>query len=306
MSRPRHLASTHLAIAFAGFAAASHAQSACLDQQYLGGRTNGLEITANQPVVQTLTCSRAGELRRIDLDVRHHVAGVTAPLDITVLATDANGVPTNQVLATAQVSASDIPFGAAPYVPVRFAQPATVASGQVIGIELSVTAARAYAWWGDAPGGYAAGATFLRRTTGPLSFDLGFRTYVGASGQQSNYGTGHPGTGGVPGLSALTLPQIGMPLDLRVGNSAGAPTPGVLLLGTARANSPTPFGGTLLVQFVVQLGLTLPSSGLVVPFAMPDLPSLCNTPLTLQAAIADPGASHGIAFTPGLELVIGA
>jgi hypothetical protein len=178
----------------------------------------------------------------------------------------------------------------------------------VIGIELSVptTIARAYAWSGDAPGSYAAGTTFLRRTTGPLSYDMGFRTLVGAPAFQVNYGNGHAGTGGVPSLSGSSVPRLGTTVDVLVGNTTTSTLPAVLLLGTARASVPTPFGGTLLVQILAQLPLAVPAGGLPVPFAIPDHSSLCGSTVTLQAALADPGASHGIAFTRGLEFGLGA
>ena len=281
-------------------------QGSCLDQQYLSGRTNGLEITGNQSATQTATCGRAGALLRVDLDIRHWVSGVTTALTVNILATDNNGVPTNQVLASEQVAATDIPTSAYAYVPVRFAQPVTVAVGQVIGIELSVpaTVTRAYAWSGDAPGGYAAGTTFLRRTTGPLSFDMGFLTLVGAPATSQNYGNGHAGGSGVPTLTTSALPRLGTSPDLRVGNSAGTTTAGVLVVGTARANLPTPVGGTLLVQPLAQVALGLPAGGIALPLAIPNVPSLCGTTLDLQAAMADAAASQGVAFTPGLELVV--
>lgn len=303
-----HLARRLLAVTATAFLAATSTAQSCLDQQYTSGRTNGLEITGNQSAVQTLTCARAGMLLRVDLDIRHWVSGVTTPLDVNILATDTSGVPTNQVLASAQLAPSEIPIGAFALVAVRFTQPTMVFGNQVIGIELSVpsTVARAYAWSGDAPGGYAAGTTFVRRTTGPLSFDLGFRTLVGAPAFQVNYGAGHPGTGGVPSLGALAAPRLGTTIEVLVGNSTAGTIPALLMIGTARASVPTPFGGTLLVQLAAQLPLTLTAAGARVPLLIPDLPSLCGATFTLQAVMADPGASQGIAFTPGLELGLGA
>lgn len=290
----------------AGHARPISAQSSCLDQEYRTGQTNGLEITGSQSAVQTVTCGRAGMLLRVDVDIRHWVSGVTAPLTVNVLATDANGVPTNQVLASEQLAPTDIPVSAYAMVPVRFAQPTMVVVGQVVGIELSVptTVARAYAWSGDAPGNYGGGTTWLRRTTGPLSFDMGFRTFVGAPAFAVGYGNGHAGANGVPPLTASAPPRLGTSLDLVIGNSAISSTAGVLVLGTSRASVPTPFGGTLLVQPLAQLALTVPAIGATVPLRIPDLPSLCGTTLDIQAALADAGASHGVAFTPGLELGI--
>lgn len=280
----------------------------CRDQENITQRANGLEITGAQPSVQTFTCGVAGQLLRVDVDVRHHVSGVTTPLTVNILATDANGVPTNQVLATAQLQPGEIPTGSYAFVPVRFGQPVAVAPGLVLGLELMVptTVARAYAWTGDAPGLYAAGTTYIRRTVGPLSFDMGFRTFVGSPAAAVGYGIGHPGTTGVPGLAASAPPRLGTTTDLQIGNSAVVPTAGALLVGTLRANVPTPFGGLLQVQILATLPLAVPVSGAIVPIAVPDLPSLCGGSITFQAVLADPGASHGIAFTPGLELLPGA
>lgn len=284
------------------------AAQGCRDQENVTQRANGLEITGAQPSVQTFTCGLAGQLLRVDVDVRHHVSGVTTPLTVNILATDANGVPTNQVLATAQLQPSEIPTGSYAFVPVRFAPPVPVAPGLVLGLELMVptTVARAYAWTGDAPGFYAAGTTYIRRTVGPLSFDMGFRTWVGNPAAAVRYGTGYAGTGGIPGLTASAPPRLGTTIDLQIGNSAATPTAGALLVGTLRANQPTPFGGFLLVQIVATVTVPLPFGGALLPIAVPDLPSLCGSSLTFQAVLADPGATYGIAFTPGLELLPGA
>jgi hypothetical protein len=282
---------------------AATAQS-CIDQEYVTQRANGLEITGNQSVVQTFTCSRAGLLLRVDLEVRHWIVVATAPLTVNVLATDASGVPTNQVLLTAQLQPNEIPTGAYAWIPVRFTAPLVVIPNRVLGLELSVPAAtvRAYAWSGDAPGGYPGGTTFVRRTTGPLSYDMGFRTYVGAGATQTGYGIGHAGSSGVPALQASALPRLGTDVDLALGNSAGVPTQGVLLFGVSRASLPTPYGGTLLVNPLLALPLPVPLGGARFPLAIPDDPSLCGLTLAIQGLVADAGASHGIAFSAGLEL----
>ncbi len=295
-------------IVVAFLALAPLAAQGCRDQENVTQRANGLEVTGAQPSVQTFTCGQSGLLLRVDVDVRHWVSGVTAPLTVNILATDASGVPTNQVLATEQLQPGEIPTNSYAFVPVRLTQPVAVFPSLVLGLELTVpaTTTRAYAWSGDAPGLYAAGTTFIRRTVGPLSFDMGFRTFVGTPAAAGGYGTGHAGTGGVPALAASAPPRLGTTLDLQVGNSLGAPTAGALMVGTLRANLPTPFGGALLVQVLATIALPVPSAGALVPLAVPDLPSLCGSTVTFQAVLADPGASHGIAFTPGLELLPGA
>lgn len=284
------------------------AAQGCRDQENVTQRVNGLDVTGSQPVTQTFTCGKAGQLLRVDVDVRQNAFGVTTPLTVNILATDASGVPTNQVLATAHVQPSEISTGSYAFVPVRLTQPVAVFPGLVLGLELAVpsTIPRAYAWSGDAPGNYAAGATYIRRTFSWLSLDMGFRTSVGAPAAAVQYGAGHPGTLGVPDLLASAPPRLGTSLDLKVINSAGTPTVGALLIGTARANLPTPFGGFVHVQILAQVPVPLGMTGVTLRVSVPDLPSLCGSAITFQAVLTDPGASHGVAFTPGLELLPGA
>jgi len=284
--------------------ASTAAGQSCLDQQYVTQRQNGLEITGNQSAVQTFTCGKNGLLLRVDVDIRHWVANVTTPLSVTLLACDAAGVPTNTVLDSVQIAANDIPVSAYAPVPVRFPNPPVVTVGRVVGVELAVPAsiARAYAWSGDAPGNYARGTTFIRRTTGPLSFDMGFQTSVSAPATSTNYGQGHPGGNGVPSLTTSALPRLGTVPNLQLGNSAGQSTAALLLLGTSRAAIPTPFGGTLLVLPLLAETLPLPASGAALPLPIPDDATLCGVLLQLQHVVVDARASHGLAFSPGLEL----
>lgn len=291
----------HLAMLLS--AAALHAQ---IDQQYVTSRMNGLEITGSQSAAQTFTCGKSGLLLRVDVDVRHWVAGVIVPLDVRILATDTAGVPTNQVLASEQLLPGDIPVSAYAYVPVRLSTPVAVQPGLVLALELAVptTTVRAYAWSGDAPGGYANGTTFIRRNVGPLSFDMGFRTWVGIPALQVGYGAGHPGTNGVPSLALSAAPRIGTTPDLVIGNSSNAATQGALCFGVARASLPTPIGGTLLVQLLgtATVPVGLPNTKL--PLAIPDEAALCGGVVMLQVLMLDAAASHGVSFTPGLELLL--
>ena len=59
-----------------------------------------------------------------------------------------------------------------------------------------------------------------------------------------------------------------------------------------------------VVPAVVTVG-SLPASGTAVPLAIPASASLCGTHAFLQAVHTDSGASAGLAFTRGLELVVG-
>jgi hypothetical protein len=62
----------------------------------------------------------------------------------------------------------------------------------------------------------------------------------------SNYGTGWPGTLGVPTLTG-SPPVLCMQTTVSIGNSLGTTTPAVLIVAFYRASIPTVFGGTLLV-----------------------------------------------------------
>lgn len=77
------------------------------------------------------------------------------------------------------------------------------------------------------------------------------------------------------------------------------------MLGTSEASIPTGLGGTLLVVPGVLVALVLPSAGLTLDAAVPDDPALCDQAFDLQVLEQDPGASHGVSFTPGLALLLG-
>ncbi len=294
--------------ALAGFAASfTLPAQGCIDQQNVGQRTNGLEITGNQSAVQTFTCAQAGLLRRIDVDIRQNTTGLITPLDVRILTVDGAGVLTNTVLDTVQLAVADVPTSFA-FTAVRLNAAIPVAVGTVLAVELSVptTTGRAYAWAGDAPGLYANGTTFIRRNTGPLSFDMGFATYVGGVAGATTYGTGLAGARGIPTLTASAAPRLGTTPELQLSGSTNATTPGAIVVGVARANLPTPFVGTLLVQPLVTLTLSIPGTGLAVPMRIPDDPSLCGATFTFQVVQQDAAAAAGLSFTAGLELLVGA
>jgi Tol biopolymer transport system component len=119
------------------------------------------------------------------------------------------------------------------------------------------------------------------------------------------YGTGYPGSNGIPNLSSSSAPVYGATTTLAIDNSSGAWTPALVAFGFGRASIPTRAGGTLLVDapsFVVQ---AIPPTGLSLPFTVPLDPALCGLTIDLQALELDPGASSGISFTPGLEWTFG-
>jgi hypothetical protein len=122
----------------------------------------------------------------------------------------------------------------------------------------------------------------------------------------TNYGAGWPGTLGVPAFTAANPPVLGESITLDLGNSRGASTAGMLLLGFAQANIPTSAGGTILVGTPwIVVPLAIPASGLSLQDTLPSDVLLCGLELDLQVLEADPGASHGLSFTAGLQLLLG-
>jgi hypothetical protein len=123
----------------------------------------------------------------------------------------------------------------------------------------------------------------------------------------SNYGVGFAGATGVPSLTASAAPVLGSTVLLQMRSAAAAPSLATLALAWQPLNFVTSFGGTLLVDPVVFVGLVLPASPAqsVVPFAVPNQASLCGDLVYAQFANLDPGASQGIAFSRGLALALG-
>jgi hypothetical protein len=121
----------------------------------------------------------------------------------------------------------------------------------------------------------------------------------------TGYGKGWAGTNGIPGFTASNAPVIGAPIDLTIENSAGAATVGLLLIGSGETAIPTKKGGTLLVDPLLLVSLPLPIGSLVLNDSIPNDPSLAGVHADLQVLELDAGASNGLSFTPGLDLLIG-
>jgi hypothetical protein len=121
----------------------------------------------------------------------------------------------------------------------------------------------------------------------------------------TNYGTGLAGTNGVPGITLSAPPVLCSTVALQVDNSLGATTPAIVVVGLSRATIPTVYGSDLLVLPTSVIPLTLPGAGLDASFATLCGDQYCGLVIDLQVLEADPGAIHGVSFTPGLELVHG-
>jgi Tol biopolymer transport system component len=121
----------------------------------------------------------------------------------------------------------------------------------------------------------------------------------------SNYGSGFPGTNGVPNLVSSANPVLGSTIALGFDDSSGTWSVALALFGTQSASIPTRAGGTLLVQPLVSELVGLPPTGGVISGAIPGDATLYGVSAFVQVLELDTGAAHGLSFTPGLQLVFG-
>ncbi len=120
-----------------------------------------------------------------------------------------------------------------------------------------------------------------------------------------NYGVGFPGTNGIPAFTARSDPVLGSTLSLDLDNASGNYTIAVLLIGFQRTDLSTAKGGELLVVPTFLFWFPLPPGTTTFTGTLPSDPSLCAFAVDLQAFEADAGAAKGVAFTQGLELILG-
>jgi cold shock CspA family protein len=121
----------------------------------------------------------------------------------------------------------------------------------------------------------------------------------------TNYGSGFPGTNGIPSLTSQQNPSFGATITLVLTNSLGAPTFGLLFIGFQRGSFNTKYGGQLLVVPSVIAPISFSYGADSFTGTIPDDVHLCGVTVDLQGIEADPGAANGVSFTPGLELVLG-
>ena len=121
----------------------------------------------------------------------------------------------------------------------------------------------------------------------------------------TNYGAGWPGTLGVPAFTASSNPVLGTSVALDLEESSGLWTWGVLFVGLQRTSLHTSLGGDLLVVPLSSEIVGLAPVGSMLWFDLPSDEELCGIAVDLQVLEVDPGASEGVSFTQGLELVLG-
>jgi len=126
------------------------------------------------------------------------------------------------------------------------------------------------------------------------------------SGAVIGYGTGHPGTNGIPDLSVVGCPTIGRDLEFRL---SGGPAGARACFAGASSPAMTPFlGATLLLgpPFVLVEPQVLDDMGeAVLRRRIPHDPALVNVPFFFQSFIGDPAASQGVSATRGIAVVVG-
>jgi WD40 repeat protein len=121
----------------------------------------------------------------------------------------------------------------------------------------------------------------------------------------TNYGTGFPGSNGVPSLTSLADPVLGTVLTLELGNSYGLSTCGLFFVGFQQTVLHSVWGGDLLVVPMLTLAIDMPPDGTSISGHLPIDSNLCGFTIYLQAIEIDPGAAMGVSFTQGLELLLG-
>lgn len=153
-----------------------------IDQEYLAFNGGSLTIGTESygAVTQTFTVGVDGKLSSIDSALTYYTNRIPAvDITVSVVTTNPNGTPTNNVLSSVTLSASDLP----PYFPydgllhIEF-EPVEVTVGEILGIRYAAIAPSQYQYaMRGVGGGYSGGALY------PVtSIDSSFRTYVDLGG----------------------------------------------------------------------------------------------------------------------------
>lgn len=119
----------------------------------------------------------------------------------------------------------------------------------------------------------------------------------------AQFGSGCPGTNGIPSLTLQAPPVIGAANVLKVSSSAPALTIGFLLVGVTPTDLPR-LGCWVYVIPVWQVILPVPVGGADIPFVV-DPALMCGFKLRIQSVITDPGGPFGYTFSPRLDLTFG-
>jgi hypothetical protein len=121
----------------------------------------------------------------------------------------------------------------------------------------------------------------------------------------SNFGSGWSGTAGVPAFTSSAAPVLCTDIQLKLARSAPSPAGAVMFLGLASAELHTDWGGRLLVLPSVEVPVFLEHATQSYSVSVPCEPFFCGLTFYVQALELDPGASKGVSFTRGLQLLVG-
>jgi len=158
-------------------------------------------------------------------------------------------------------------------------------------------------------------AAFATRATDFITTDSGYfqdiyvrdRSRPDPVSASASYGAGFAGSLGVPTLAASAPPVLGSSVTIDIGSSYGGWTVGFVFVGASQASITLPYGATLLVGDLILpiVPITIAPALDSIPLDVPAHPWVGGAIVELQVVELDPGASHGLSFTPGLELVFG-
>jgi hypothetical protein len=121
----------------------------------------------------------------------------------------------------------------------------------------------------------------------------------------ANYGKGWAGTLGVPSLTAESDPVLGSTLKVDLENSSGLSSVSLFLVGYQQASLHSSLGGDLLLIPSTTTLLILPPGGTTLVTILPGDLSLAGFEIDSQALETDLGATKGVSFTAGLQLILG-
>jgi len=137
------------------------------------------------------------------------------------------------------------------------------------------------------------------------AFDVFVHEYCLTTASWTNYGSGFPGTNGIPSLTSQQNPSFGATITVTLDNSYGSPTSGFLVVGFQRGSFHMKSGAQLLVVPTMIETIYFSNGADSFTGTIPVDESLCGVAVDVQGIEADPGAAGGLSFSPGLELVIG-
>jgi hypothetical protein len=141
-------------------------------------------------------------------------------------------------------------------------------------------------------------------TNGVSDVFVADRTVAADPAYWNNYGTGHAGSFGIPSFTLSGDPEFAASISLDATNSRGTWSVGFVVAGVSQVSVPFK-GGTLLASPNLILVEPLFPWGWSLPITVPRDDTLCGVSAFLQIIEIDPGASHGVSMSEGVEMHFG-